>query len=627
MNTRTERLLLGLIAIAYLVLATIYNVTIPLWESPDETGHFGYIVHILTERSLPRVTTGHLGESHQPPLYYAMAALWVLPVDLDNPIGRPNYNPRFVHAGQGGRDHNVSIHTPQEKVWPYQGWSLGVHLIRMMSTFLGLGTVIFTFLSAREVFPDRVDVRALAAALVAFNPQFLFISASVNNDNLLAFGCAGLVWMTLRSLKHIEMRPLGKKAGLGIGVWVVVVMLSKMLGVAIVGLTLAILTLKSWRRWGFGSLTRWLSVLLIVVAIGTGWMWVRNTVLYGDPLGWQTYSDVFSVNLRSQPMARDEWQSFLRTQFHSFWGVFGWMSIYAPRWFFRALQGTLVLALAGWGAILVQSRQRSAGSRHWLVLPAAALAQQALMVGVIQRADGTMWQGRYLFPVIGAIAILLARGLLWWRERPRVSAAWAGIVGAGLLAAAATMPGAVIAPTYRSPATLDAFDVPTAADATFGGMMHLHGYALEEQALLVNLTLFWEAVQKPDFDYSVFVHLTDASGEIIAQDDQAPGADQNRPPTHWEVGEVVKDIHRMPLTRPNDDTLRIRIGVYNWATGERLTVTTDDGTVDSLEIEEPRHHNPNVLMVMVAVAGALSLAIATVLMPWLRLTLRRTGER
>ena len=49
---------------------------------------------------------------------------------------------------------------------------------------LGLGTVIVTFLLARELFPTRPEVALGAAALNAFLPMFLFISGSVNNDNL-----------------------------------------------------------------------------------------------------------------------------------------------------------------------------------------------------------------------------------------------------------------------------------------------------------------------------------------------------------------------------------------------------------------------------------------------------------
>ncbi|NJN55618.1 MAG: phospholipid carrier-dependent glycosyltransferase, partial [Anaerolineae bacterium] len=49
---------------------------------------------------------------------------------------------------------------------------------------LGAATVYLTYLIAKEVEPARSEIRLGAAAVNAFLPMFIFISASVNNDNL-----------------------------------------------------------------------------------------------------------------------------------------------------------------------------------------------------------------------------------------------------------------------------------------------------------------------------------------------------------------------------------------------------------------------------------------------------------
>jgi len=40
---------------------------------------------------------------------------------------------------------------------------------------------------------------------------------------------------------------------------------------------------------------------------------------------------------------------------------------------------------------------------------------------------------------------------------------------------------------------------------------------MDENGSQVMLTLYWQARQKPDFDYSAFVHLVDASDQLVAQ--------------------------------------------------------------------------------------------------------------
>jgi hypothetical protein len=126
--------------LAFGLLAALYGVITPAWEAPDEVAHFAYVKQLLVERSPPVQQVGVLGVAHHPPLYYLLAAAAAAPADLSDPSGAFRPNPRFVWAGQGGRDVNAARHTTAE-TFPYAGHALALHLGRLVSALLGALTV------------------------------------------------------------------------------------------------------------------------------------------------------------------------------------------------------------------------------------------------------------------------------------------------------------------------------------------------------------------------------------------------------------------------------------------------------------------------------------------------------
>jgi hypothetical protein len=132
-------------------------------------------------------------------------------------------------------------------------------------------------------------------------------------------------------------------------------------------------------------------------------------------------------------------------------------------------------------------------------------------------------------------------------------------------------------------------------EATFGGAIRLLGYDLwpEQPAALapgaaLTVTLYWQAVSEVAGDYTVFVHLVDAAGEIQAQGD-GPPLEGRYPTSFWDRGELLRDAH--PLTAGPGTVAgeyRLLVGLYTLEDGLRLTVT--DGTAagdDSVEIVLP----------------------------------------
>jgi hypothetical protein len=130
--------------------------------------------------------------------------------------------------------------------------------------------------------------------------------------------------------------------------------------------------------------------------------------------------------------------------------------------------------------------------------------------------------------------------------------------------------------------------VPTGLDdtgqvvgASFAGQLELLGYDADQQDEELAVTLYWRCQQPPNASYTVFVHLLDASGQVVAQHDSQP-QDGAYPTSIWDAGEVVQDRHALalPSALPEGRYL-LRVGLYLLETGERLQV---EGNGDSLDL-------------------------------------------
>ncbi len=118
--------------------------------------------------------------------------------------------------------------------------------------------------------------------------------------------------------------------------------------------------------------------------------------------------------------------------------------------------------------------------------------------------------------------------------------------------------------------------------AAFGGQIALEGYDAAQKAGDLAITLHWRCWAPPPADYTVFVHLLDAGGEIVAQHEGQPTGGAY-PTSVWDAGDMVVDEHRLPVSGGLDAaSYRLRIGLYLLETGERLPVV---GGGDSVELD------------------------------------------
>ena len=91
-----------------------------------------------------------------------------------------------------------------------------------------------------------------------------------------------------------------------------------------------------------------------------------------------------------------------------------------------------------------------------------------------------------------------------------------------------------------------------------------------------NITLFWMAKEPVPVETTVFIHLRAADGFVRSQADGPPVSGQY-PATHWQFGEVVEDIHRLPVLEDGSQIDHLAIGLYDPLTGERLPAHGPDG--------------------------------------------------
>ncbi len=87
------------------------------------------------------------------------------------------------------------------------------------------------------------------------------------------------------------------------------------------------------------------------------------------------------------------------------------------------------------------------------------------------------------------------------------------------------------------------------------------------------LTLLWRTADPPKADYTVFVHVVDASGRMIGQWDQPPAAGA-APTSSWTPGRIVVDDYRINLDLSGaQHPVRVLVGMYDPASGTRLPVS------------------------------------------------------
>ena len=446
--------------ILLLIIAAIhegaYLAITPPWQGPDEPRHFEYIAQIAAgispddpaavelqgriiasmqahdfwtygytveeydpgnpPRVLDDIWPGYAHETHQPPLYYRLAGA-------------------LVRAGDAS---NIDT---------------GLWIVRWLSAFLGAGVVLMAWATAHTIFPQRAGLSFLIGLFVALLPMHTFMNVVANNDNLASLLVAVVVFVSARIIRF-GARWTDVLGGLAAAILAVTAKRTGMIAPAIWAASLLAAYWTHIARVFRSRSGRRIAIAIIVILC----LLVAGALVFGDLVKslivnlWTGFlhlpPDVLDLALDGsygQALVQTPYLYHTRVIFESFWARFGWLNVRLPDLWYMLLGG--LCALAGVGMLLLFVR----GWRHpepwqpyqwraFIVFTIVAVSNYVLILGkevlFLSYKTGVTPQGRYMFPVVIPLAMLLVLGV---RElvpaRWRTPAGYAGGVGLALFSA------------------------------------------------------------------------------------------------------------------------------------------------------------------------------------------------
>ncbi|MGH9194221.1 MAG: ArnT family glycosyltransferase, partial [Acidimicrobiia bacterium] len=373
----------------FLALSIAYNVTVPLYEAPDEIAHGRYITSLAEYNKLPEFDVPADYESWQPPLYYAVGAGTLKLFGL-GPLPELPENPNRQQI-------SGHLHTIDES-FPYSEPVLAVHVLRGISGLFGAGAIVFIYLSSMLLLPERKLLALSAAATAGTVPQFAFISSSVSNDSASVFFAAATIYFALRYMKDTR------------DAWLVMAAIALSLGALTKGTTviagavpLGVLLFSAlqWRQK-----VRHLVILGALPLFIAGWFYARSVLLWGA---------VYPEHLFWTLSPKDIWDPIYRLYFpgilrHTYWYAGGNLGVSMSPTVYDLLDVVSALSLAGVIVTVIYAKLLAI-QRQALVL--LAILPVLATIGIVYFSVTVEWQpqGRYLFVAHPALAILLPLGL------------------------------------------------------------------------------------------------------------------------------------------------------------------------------------------------------------------------
>ena len=343
-------------------------------------------------------------ESWQPPLYYAMAGLWL-------------------------------------KLGQLCGFSDGhlLYWLRFLNVFFFAALVWLSFLAAREFFPQQEWVALCVPLLLAFIPQDMFYG--IENDNLspLLFGA---VFICL--IRWWRAEVLNPALAVCLGLTMSATYLTKLSNAPLLGVALCVVLLKVFSAVRSGNLARTLPGLGIfaacaIIPVGAWMIWMQHA--FGDAIGSSTH--IALSGWTPKPFTTwwhhpiFTWQgawSFLSKLLASFWrGEFIWHGkrlASAAADYFYVISSLLFIGIAAlhlpW---LARSDKVTSQVVSFALLSFIAAVLFLAFISIRfdfgdsvypSRAEPYLWSGRYITGALIPFIIVYVYGLdvaLRWTHR------------------------------------------------------------------------------------------------------------------------------------------------------------------------------------------------------------------
>jgi hypothetical protein len=391
-----ERRWLILIFSLYFLLAFGYSMLMPIWESPDEPTHYHLALSFARKGEFP--TSDKNYEAHQPRLYYYIAATGIRLLDKVDPKFSNYYLPKI---------HRKNLRVPEPRYeWNSDTYRflLGAYMLRWLGILFGGIALWLNWKTFSFIEDAKPNLRIAALALAALTPQYLHIMASVNNDTLGTLAGALLFYLAVRALKT------GSTFISVLSVFLAI-LFPLTIKVIVFPVGLAVLITLTWSQLMNNARKK---QLLIIAGLLSGTVIITLVMYLLFPESMKSVANEITWRLFSVRDDAFEWSSitFILSQIiWTYWGKVGWLAIGLPGW--------LVIFLTAFGFIgfllsarqLIKQRDDLSNSTFWRTAWLVALLTIAAVVknGLTTIAS----QGRFLFPAIGALSLLMVYG--WYQ--------------------------------------------------------------------------------------------------------------------------------------------------------------------------------------------------------------------
>ena len=392
-----ERRWLVLIFSLYFVLAVGYSLLMPIWEAPDEPAHYHLAWHLARYDKYASPEINY--EAQQPRLFYFFGS-WIIRA-LDK------VNPEFTWYSLP-KENKFNIRIPEPRFeWTDENYRFvpGVYILRWVNILFGGVALWLIWKTFKLIAVDEPVLSLAALILAALTPQYLHIMSSVNNDALGTLAGALLFYLAIRTFKEPSAR-------IGLLLIIPAILLPLVTKLTVLPVSAAVLVIIAWKWFFERTQKRWLLYSSLLVLLGAGILYLLFPEIVrsaASEIQWRLFS--FRENAFTSKYIR-----FIVSQIvWTYWGKVGWLAAGLPFWVVCSLTGLGLIGMTLHARRLLKSKSRYPQYNLWLAIWLAATFTflAVLRNGLTTRAT----QGRFLFPAIGALSILMVAG--WYDILPQ----------------------------------------------------------------------------------------------------------------------------------------------------------------------------------------------------------------